>query len=76
MQILYYTDLLGWLINDFDNLRNFIYNSSTENRMIIGDLNARIGDYENSPAYTLQDLMPFNTNRNSKDKTLNINCRL
>ena len=61
--------------NDFDDLVDFMNNTSFENVMIIGDFNARIGQYQNSSFHDLQSGLSLQDNRTSKDKIFNGNGR-
>ena len=58
---------------DFNNLVDYVNTSNLENIMIIGDLNARIGKYQNPSTENIPSNDALNVTRNSKDDIFNRN---
>ena len=69
-----YLNCNNWL-SDFDELVEFMNKSSLDNVLIVGDLNARIGEYQNSSANILRARVALAESRCSEDKIFNRNGR-
>lgn len=69
-----YLNCNDWL-SDFDELVEFMNNTSLDNVLIVGDLNARIGEYQNSSANILRARVALAESRCSRDKVYNRNGR-